>query len=258
MLAFSLSPPRSSGSAHARHRGRHDNGRWRAGMADSGECLGRAGGVEDARVAAPIAEPGGPPPARLTAGRRALSRKRGGRARSGSTPPCFARCARAAGRLPRGRRRPRGPAPPGHAHMQSVPGMVLKALDQRGKHCEPQAADGLALGHAPFLVAVANRQIEPVEEFAAKQRRRLLQCVGRTPRRHHRRAVTVRTGGQRRRSRARCRPVAGPPTRLAPPSLSSGRILLRHQRAPPAGHRARPRRESHSRSRRCGCPVAIR
>ena len=40
---------------------------------------------------------------------------------------------------------------------QSVRGTIRQAFDQRAKHCESKAADGLALGHAPFLIEVAHR-----------------------------------------------------------------------------------------------------
>ena len=55
--------------------------------------------------------------------------------------------------------------------------MALKPFDETGEHREVQAAHGFALCHAPFLVAIAERQIEAVEKFAnAEQRGCLFQC----------------------------------------------------------------------------------
>src|ERR1700716_692265 len=55
--------------------------------------------------------------------------------------------------------------------------MALKPFDETGEQREVQAAHGFALCHAPFLVAIAERQIEAVEKFAdTEQRGCLFQC----------------------------------------------------------------------------------
>lgn len=57
--------------------------------------------------------------------------------------------------------------------------VILEALHQGGEDREPEAARRLALGHAPFLIAIAARQIEAVKEFAAKQLSRRPQRIDR-------------------------------------------------------------------------------
>ena len=53
----------------------------------------------------------------------------------------------------------------------------MKSFDETGEQREVQAAHGFALGHAPFLVAIAERQIEAIEKGAdTEQRGGLFQC----------------------------------------------------------------------------------
>ena len=52
---------------------------------------------------------------------------------------------------------------------------VRQSRHQPRQHRYLQAAQGLALGHAPFVVAVAVRQIQALQQLAAKAGRRLFQ-----------------------------------------------------------------------------------
>ena len=126
---------------------------------------------------------------------------------------------------------------------QGIVRLVLKAFDERTEHGEPQSADGLALGHAPFLIEIADRQIEPVEKLAAKQRARRSSGRPSTPWQRPRQASSAPTRDRRRHFRSRCRPSDDPPpVRLrsagAAAESCSDTIAVRR-----AGRRARPRKD---------------
>ena len=55
---------------------------------------------------------------------------------------------------------------------------VIEPPNQRVQCSEAQSADGFTLGETPFLIAVAGRQIEAIQQFAAEQINRGLELVG--------------------------------------------------------------------------------
>src|SRR5207247_2573048 len=66
----------------------------------------------------------------------------------------------------------------GHPLARMAQGLVrpiAQSLDQRGEDRQPQGARGLALTHAPLVVAIATGEVESLEELAAKASRRLRQ-----------------------------------------------------------------------------------
>ena len=54
-------------------------------------------------------------------------------------------------------------------------GAVTEPLEKAAERTESQRADRGALGEAPLLEPIAERQIQPVEEFTAEQGNRVLE-----------------------------------------------------------------------------------
>ena len=141
-------------------------------------------------------------------------------------------------------------------------GVGREPRDERAQHRRVLPARVLALGDAPRLEVGLRRQVEAFEELAADvsatARSRSVGAASSAP-------------GRAARARSACRshpaPSAAKATvsrsarmRAGPPSGSStsARSLLSDQRNAPRGSSGTSQSRLHSRSRRCGRPVATR